>query len=273
MRRLSNRFSASQGTPAAPKSAGNQLDRRLAVGAFGALLAGEAAVALLLSPAVGACLLACTGAMGYLQYRGDHRPARPAADRPPVLAHAQPAATLPGRPELLDQAARDMARAKRYGFPLTLAVIDIPGHEQLSALWDANTKSDVGAQLAERVRHAMRASDFLAQVAPDRFVAALMDCTGEQAERFGARVTRSVGARPILTGEKNCLPVQLSAVVSSLQFAAARFGDARAFVAAAEGQPAPVSIVERVRPDGRDVRMLRRELMKDDAREPLERAS
>ena len=116
-------------------------------------------------------------------------------------------------------------------------------------------------------------NDFLAQVAPDRFVAALMDCTGEQAERFGARVTRSVGARPILTGEKNCLPVQLSAVVSSLQFAAARFGDARAFVAAAEGQPAPVSIVERVRPDGRDVRMLRRELMKDDAREPLERAS
>lgn len=272
MGRLSNRSKSATQAPPRVAESGRSLDRGMAVGAFGALIAGEAVVAVLL-PTAGICLLACTGAMGYLQHRSERRRASAAPAAAATTAAPPSRAELPGRPELLDQAGRDIARAKRYGFPLTLAVIDVPKYEQLSAAWDEETTADIAAHLADRVRHAMRESDFLARVAPDRFIATLMDCTAEQADGFAERVARSVGARPILTGEKGCLPVQLAATVSSLQFAAQRFPDAPSFIAEAEGEPAPVSIAARVRPDGRDVRMLRRELVKDAVPEPLERAS
>ena len=264
---------------ARPPETAERTDRRLAIGAFGALIVAESAVAILLSPAAGACLLACTGAMGFLQHRSErHTSSRaPGVPAVPPTLHTSNAPSLPGRPALVDQVTRDTARAQRYGYALTLAIIDIPRFEDLKAGNEPGAMREVVAHVAERLRRTMRTADFLAQIGESRFAVTLTDCTADQAARFSDRVLRVVNGRPILTGEKGCVPINVQVEMTALQFDAARFASATAFVAAAEGdtssQPSELVSPTSASARARDVRLLRRELIKTGIPDSLGRAS
>jgi diguanylate cyclase (GGDEF)-like protein len=107
---------------------------------------------------------------------------------------------LPNRNQLIDQLAREIARAERYQHPLTLAVVEIERMDDIEAGWGTDATTRAIAHVAKTMGRVTRASDFLSRVDAGRFAVALIQCTNEQAKRFAERVELAVRNRPIRAG-------------------------------------------------------------------------
>jgi len=108
-----------------------------------------------------------------------------AADRERLLAEANARALtdeltgLPNRRAWEDELARELARARRDGRPLTVALIDIDGFKAVNDK-DGHREGDAVLKAAARAwRESLRDMDFLARYGGDEFSALLPNCGAE----------------------------------------------------------------------------------------------
>lgn len=251
-----------------------RFNRRLTLAVLGVLVLAEIAVALFAAPAVGVILLAGTGALGYLEHRGERyavvnraRAMESFADERTEALRTDAATGLPNREMLIGELVREIARVDRYAEQLTVVVITIDRADELASLWGDETRSAAVAHVGQMLRRLSRASDFIARLDETRFASLLVRCSAEQGAAFGERLGLAVGNRPIQAGRRGRLPVYVSTSAVALQFDGDRYRGALDFLSAAGGEVRAADIAlapaRRRGPAARDGHELRKLLVRD----------
>ncbi|HEX6029993.1 MAG TPA: diguanylate cyclase [Tepidiformaceae bacterium] len=254
-------------------------DPRVTLGVLGFLAFCEAIVAFVFSMPLGIGLGVGTGALvvlGKVRERAASKRKAPLIsleDSDHAALYADPETGLPNRNHLIDQITREIARAERYMYDLTLAVVEIERLDDLEATWGPEITGKSIVHTNQTLKRVTRASDFLARVDEHRFALVLMQCNGEQAKKLGERIEIAVANRPIRSGSRmRGVPVYLTAKVTSLQYDKTRLRGPLDFLSRAGGevvvQPEPKVVGPAQAPVSRqlsraDAPSLRRELVKD----------
>jgi len=229
----------------APNDSGSALraSRRNMYVAFGVLAAGEVATTVV-APPLGALLIGSTGAAVFFVRRTERLTAEAhrrelanAADQRADFALTDELTGLPNRQDLIEQVARDTARAERYGQPLTLAIIEIERLTEIGQVWGPRTVDAAVLHVAETLSRVTRNSDFLARLDERRFAVVLVGCTREQADAFGQRIMLAVSNRPLQAQERGRLPVYVSVDVQALEYDPEQYRGPLDFLSAAGAEP------------------------------------
>ena len=101
--------------------------------------------------------------------------------------------------------AREVARAQRYDRNLALIVCDIDDFKQVNDRVGHLAGDSVLADVAERVRDAVRSADVACRVGGDEFAVILPESTLADADQLYRRIQAAVSARPIAEVGKLCL--------------------------------------------------------------------
>jgi GGDEF domain-containing protein len=121
---------------------------------------------------------------------------------------------------------RDVARAERYGEPLTLCLLKAETVEAPSELVADALLGHVRATV-ERIT---RASDSWYEVGQGVFAVVLERCSAAEAASFGERLAIAAGSRPVIADGAR---VPVSIIFANTQYDAHQFVGARDFFAAA----------------------------------------
>jgi diguanylate cyclase (GGDEF)-like protein len=215
---------------------------RAGVGLLTLLAGGDVLVAARYSPWLGSGLV-CVSAVLVLVARRLQRESagRAATDAENRLRTASEGflldkeTSLPNRPHLIDQLAREIARAQRYSHEMTITLIQLSRMRDLQAAWGADTANNAVLHVADTLRRVTRASDFLARIDEDHFAVVLMQCDAMQAAAFGERVALAVSNRPLRSTSNVRVPLYIGVDVKSLQYDQAKFRGPLDFLSAAGG--------------------------------------
>lgn len=118
---------------------------------------------------------------------------------------------------------REVARARRTGAPLSLAVVDVDHFKDVNDRHGHQAGDEVLRQLAAELRSAVRGEDLVARFGGEEFVVLMADATGDDAVVVGERLRAA--ARNV-----EALPVTVSVGIATLP----SDGDADALIAAAD---------------------------------------
>jgi len=199
---------------------------RLTLGACGALIAGEASVALWLNPTAGILLIICTATLlvgiqstQLVASRSEPAP-EPAID--PRSLFLDEATGLPNHQRLIEEVRMGIARTQRYGTLMTTVRVEVDRLAGLRAAWGAEVAAEAVVHTAAVLRRVTRASDFVASLGDGRFVALLMQCDGQQGGAFASRVALAAANRPLESEDGWRLPLYVAVKGSVLEFDPAR---------------------------------------------------
>ena len=109
------------------------------------------------------------------------------------IAHTDELTGLPNRRAWREELPREMARAKREGWPLCVAMLDIDGLKKLNDTHGHHAGDQLLKQNAAAWSSALRPVDLLARYGGDEFAAVLTGCRREDAQKL---VDRLVEATP-----------------------------------------------------------------------------
>lgn len=127
--------------------------------------------------------------------------------------------------ERLDE---EVARARRYGRPLALLVVDIDGFKAVNDRFGHVAGDDVLAALGELLRTEARAVDVVGRTGGDEFAVLLPETGGEQAGALAERITKATRTLGL------AMPVSVSIGVASTGRAVPVPADARDLVRIAD---------------------------------------
>ncbi|WP_296700301.1 diguanylate cyclase [Thiocapsa sp. UBA6158] len=96
-------------------------------------------------------------------------------------------------------AAAEIARIQRYGEPLSLILFDIDHFKSINDNCGHQMGDQVLAELTQRVRSTLRASDLLARWGGEEFVVMMPHCGETEAMHLAERIRTLVGTRPFGT--------------------------------------------------------------------------
>jgi diguanylate cyclase (GGDEF)-like protein/PAS domain S-box-containing protein len=103
-------------------------------------------------------------------------------------ARTDPLTELPNRRWLADELAREMARAKRQGFDLCLALVDLDRFKRFNDRHGHRAGDELLREATDCWRTTLRVSDFLARYGGEEFVVLLPDCPPASARRVIERL-------------------------------------------------------------------------------------
>lgn len=221
MKKLWRRWLRVHFLPPAGESPRVRRARRTALVLAAVLLVAEVAVSLRYSGAVGGILVAATVGLSAFTYRGLQAIALPltqAAALTDAALGGDPETGVAGRRQLVATLGRDMARAQRYGHPLTLAIVRIHDYAGLHAQWGPSLTVPAARHVADTLIRVTRASDFVARLDAATFAVILGQCSGPQAGLYADRATSAVNGRPVRTPVRLGAPLYLDVRVAALQF-------------------------------------------------------
>lgn len=116
-----------------------------------------------------------------------------------VMARTEELTGLPNRRAWEETLPRELARARRNGLPLCVALLDIDHFKEYNDEHGHQAGDELLRDTATRWRAALRTSDFLARFGGDEFIALLPDCTVEQGVGLVERL-RAASPRPASVG-------------------------------------------------------------------------
>lgn len=247
--------------------------RQLGTLLFALLTFGELLVFLRYSATTGAVLLICTVGLVFAVRQLARESARTATEN--VLNQRREAEEgflldsetgLPNRQHLIDQLAREIARAQRYSHEMTITLVEVSRFGELQSAWGAETARNAVRHVADTLRRITRTSDFLARIDETHFALVLMQCDWGQAQGFGDRIALAVSNRPLRSSTPVKVPLYVTVDVRALQYEATKFRGPLDFLSAAGGDMTPVPEPRRRPGSGGgpgDPRALRRALVKD----------
>jgi diguanylate cyclase (GGDEF)-like protein len=108
---------------------------------------------------------------------------------------------------------REIARAQRYNRRLSLIVVDLDDFKAVNDRVGHLSGDSVLAEVAARIRSAVRSADIPCRVGGDEFAVILPECARSEAERLAGRIAGTVHARTI--GQTGLL--NLSAGIAELR--------------------------------------------------------
>ncbi|MBI5948689.1 MAG: diguanylate cyclase [Chloroflexi bacterium] len=218
---------------------------RLTLAACGALIAGEAGVAIWLNQTAGLLLIVCTatllvGIRSTEMLAARNAPAPPAAIDPHAL-FTDERTGLPNHQRLIEEVTLGVARARRHGAPMTIVRVDVERLADLRAAWGAEVASDAVAHTAGVLGRVARATDFVASLGDGRFAVVLPQANRAQGAVFAGRVALAATNRPLESEDRWRLPIYVAVATAVLEFDAFSHRGAFDFLAAAGCDAAPAS--------------------------------
>ena len=127
-----------------------------------------------------------------------------------------PGSSLLGVAETRLQAKREFARAKRYGFPLTLAVCRIDRLDRLSDLYGRDSHALIQRELAQIFQLKSRSTDLVGRLSEDRILWILPHTDPEGALIAADRIRSEVEQLDLQSGTK-AIRISLSVGISAHQ--------------------------------------------------------
>lgn len=116
-----------------------------------------------------------------------------------VMARTEELTGLPNRRAWDETLPRELARARRNGLPLCVALLDIDHFKEYNDEHGHQAGDELLRRTAAQWRAALRTSDFLARFGGDEFIALLPDCTVDQGVGLVERL-RAASPRPASVG-------------------------------------------------------------------------
>lgn len=113
---------------------------------------------------------------------------RAARSRIEHLAHYDMVTTLPNRVLLADRIAQETARAQRSASGYAVLMIDLDGFKGVNDRWGHAAGDRVLAQVAQRARECVRASDTMGRLGGDEFMAILPEATPAGAMQVAEKI-------------------------------------------------------------------------------------
>lgn len=101
------------------------------------------------------------------------------------------------RSHLLASTESEIRRARRYGHPLALLILDLDKLKQINDEYGHVAGDKAICHVAETCRESMRASDLLGRFGGDEFVVLMPQVDLDAAQRLGERISASLRSAPI----------------------------------------------------------------------------
>jgi len=151
------------------------------------------------------------GAMGWLGTFVNVR-----MQKPHILSAADSLTGMMNRRTFEDRWQGEVARARRYGRPISLAAIDIDYFKQFNDTY-GHAAGDLALQSVGRVmRSRVRAGDFAARMGGEEFVVALPETNSTSAMAMAEQLRRAIAENPIrITGHRTAVNITISIGVAS----------------------------------------------------------
>jgi len=105
---------------------------------------------------------------------------------------------LPNRRTFQEQLKQEFLRSRRYGAPLTLAMIDLDGLKEVNDIHGHPAGDAVLKEVSRRIRSTVREIDLPARYGGDEFAVILPNTTLEQAQPVAGRLAQVLAQRPCL---------------------------------------------------------------------------
>jgi diguanylate cyclase (GGDEF)-like protein len=133
------------------------------------------------------------------------------------LARTDPLTGIPGRRALLEQAERELDRARRYRLPLACAMMDIDYFKKVNDTHGHPAGDEVLKHVAAALTANCRGSDYVGRYGGEEFCALLIDTTEATAAVWAQRVRAAVHELGVPVGNGNkVVKVSVSVGVSEL---------------------------------------------------------
>ena len=116
------------------------------------------------------------------------------------LAHFDVVTGLPNRALLSDRLAQETARARRSARGFAVLAIDLDGFKAVNDTWGHAAGDRVLAEVAERARACMRASDTLGRIGGDEFLAILPEVATDGAVAVADKLREALRAPYAIAG-------------------------------------------------------------------------
>ncbi|MCU1451895.1 MAG: diguanylate cyclase with sensor [Acidimicrobiales bacterium] len=139
--------------------------------------------------------------LGWVATFDDITTEREAAAELTRRATHDPLTGLPNRALLLDRLAFALARMRRNGGAVTALYLDLDQFKSINDERGHATGDKVLVEVAERIRHTVRATDTAARIGGDEFVLVCEGGTLPEIHRMAERLADAV-AKPMLLGEQ-----------------------------------------------------------------------
>jgi diguanylate cyclase (GGDEF)-like protein len=132
---------------------------------------------------------------------------REANDRLQRLVNLDPLTNLPNRRALEQALITEVKRARRSRTALSALLLDCDDFKRINDTLGHATGDAVLAQIAERIRNAIRTTDHVARLGGDEFMILMPEATLWESLRFAERVRLAVCSSPVITTPE---PVRIS---------------------------------------------------------------
>ena len=139
-------------------------------------------------------------------------------------ARLDPLTGIPNRRQLAERAGLEVERARRFGRPLSLLLMDVDHFKRINDNHGHAVGDEVLRVLAALCRAELRQTDLLARMGGEEFVALLPETTAEGAALIAERLRLRVAAHPLLSDPVR-IPVTISVGVAGWEPDTARWED------------------------------------------------
>ena len=132
------------------------------------------------------------------------------------LNESDPLTLLHNRRHVDTRLPAEIQRARRSGRPLSVVMLDLDHFKKINDTYGHETGDTVLCAVSDRMRAASRASDVLARIGGEEFLAILPDTRLGQAVKVAERIRRAVCASPVET-HAGAVEVTVSAGIAPLK--------------------------------------------------------
>jgi two-component system cell cycle response regulator len=132
------------------------------------------------------------------------------------LSTTDPLTELPNHRALSERLDQEVARARRYGRPLSLLFFDGDRFKQVNDTYGHSTGDVVLQELGSRVQQVLRAGDTIGRYGGEEFLVLLPETAREEACEIAERVRKAVAEHPLAASVvKEGIPITISLGVAS----------------------------------------------------------